>query len=133
MNFYKTIAAVLLLFNGAGALYGGWNLIVHPDGSSMQLSLDLLEHTPFDNYLMPGIILFVVNGLFSLVVFVILLLNIKSYSLFVAAQGFLLTGWIVIQMILIQTVYFLHTILGSIGLLLIVIGWMLFDLQQKKN
>lgn len=29
---------ILLLFNGIGALYGGWNLMMHPDGSSIELT-----------------------------------------------------------------------------------------------
>jgi len=132
MVFYKIITSMLLLFNGAGALYGGWSLITYPDGSGLQLSLDLLEHTPFQNYLIPGIILFVANGLFSLTVFVVMTLNIKGYSWLVVAQGAILTGWIVIQMILIQTVYFLHTLLGSVGLLLILCGSVMMSRQKKK-
>lgn len=127
------MASLLLLFNAIGALYGGWSLITHPDGSDLQLSLDLLEQTPFDNYLIPGIILFVGNGLCSLAVFVVMMLNIKVYSWLVMLQGVVLTGWIIIQMILIQTVYFLHVILGSVGLLLIVCGWVLMIRQKKSN
>jgi hypothetical protein len=133
MIFYKIIASLLLLFNGIGALYGGWSLITQPDGSGLQLSLDLLEQTPFQNYLIPGITLFVANGLCSLAVFVVMMLNIKVYSWLVMLQGAVLTGWIVIQMILIQTVYFLHIILGSIGLLLIVCGWVMVSRQKNKS
>lgn len=38
--FLKSAAVLLLLFNGTGALFGGWQLIAHPDGSSLQLTLD---------------------------------------------------------------------------------------------
>jgi len=65
-SIFTLFASALLLFNGFGAIYGGWNFMVHPDGSSMQMSLDSLKHTPFHSYLIPGIILFVVNGLLSL-------------------------------------------------------------------
>jgi hypothetical protein len=88
-------ATILLLFNGIGALYGGWNLITHPDGSSLQLSLQLLENTPFRNYLIPGIILFITNGLFSLLSLMILLLRLKNYEWFVVIQGLILCGWII--------------------------------------
>ena len=127
-KFYKIIAALLLLFNGTGAIYGGWNLIIHPDGSSIQLSPMWLEHTPFHSYLIPGIILFFANGMLSIFVFITILLNRKTYPFGVMAQGVILTGWIVIQMLLVQTVYFLHIVMGSTGLLLILIGW----LMKKK-
>ncbi|MBX2946200.1 MAG: hypothetical protein KF725_10225 [Cyclobacteriaceae bacterium] len=40
-------------------------------------------------------------------------------------QGFVLTGWIMVQMIMLQTVNYLHIILGSVGVLLIVSGLLL--------
>ena len=132
-TFYKTIVSLLLLFNGTGALYGGWSLITRPDGSGIHLSMDWLEHTPFQNYLIPGLILFVTNGIFSIVVLATMLLSVKGYSLLVVAQGAVLTGWIAIQMILMQTVYYLHIILGSVGILLLVFGWMLLHWQKKRK
>ena len=129
----KIFTSLLLLFNGTGAVYGGVNLILHPDGSSLRLSLDLLKYTPFKDYLIAGIILFIVNGLFSFFVLIKLLLNQKNYSWFVIAQGLILTGWIIIQVFLIQTVYFLHFILISTGIVLIVLGSILMKLQNKPN
>ena len=58
---YNILVSLLLVFNGVGALIGGWLLITQPDGSALKLSLDLLKHTPFHNFLIPGIILFVVK------------------------------------------------------------------------
>jgi len=125
----KNLIAVLLLINGIGAVYGGGNLITYPDGSSLQLSLDWLRHTPFHDYFIPGIILFVANGLFSILIFISMLFNLKNYSRLVIFQGVILSGWIVIQIFLIQTIYFLHIIMGSIGLTLFLLG----ILQMRKE
>ena len=62
-TFFKILAGVLLIINGMGALYGGLNLIVYPNGNSLQLPLEYLNHSPFNNYFIPGVILFVMNGL----------------------------------------------------------------------
>ena len=121
----RIIASLLLLFNGIGTLYGGGNLILHPDGSSLQLSLDWLQHTSFQNYLIPGIILFVANGLFSIIVCIAVFLRYRNSALLVMMQGVILMGWILIQVKLRQTIYFLHVILGSVGLALLVIGYLL--------
>jgi hypothetical protein len=123
--FLKILASILLLVNGIGAIYGGGNLIVHPDGGSIQLSLGWLTHSIFDNYLIPGIILFVANGLFSIIVLIKLILKGKRYSLLVMVQGLLLSGWIVVQIMIIQTIYFLHYAMGGVGVALIGIGWLL--------
>jgi len=125
MKKFLTIAAsLLLIFNGIGALYGGLNLITHPDGSSMQMSMDFLKHTPFQNYLIPGIVLFIVNGLFSFIVLTALIFRYSYASWLVLAQGTILTGWICIQILLIQTIHPLHIIMGSVGIALIAVGWL---------
>ncbi len=124
----KLITLLLSLFNSVGAIYGGWNLIIHPDGSSIQLSLEWLKHTHFDDYLIPGIILFIANGLFGAFVFFATIFNYRYFSWLVIAQGLILTGWILIQIILIETIYFLHPILGAIGITLIILG----ILQKNK-
>jgi hypothetical protein len=121
----KFIAAALLLFNGIGAIYGGGNLILHPDGSSIKLTMDWLEHTPFKDYLIPGIVLFIANGIFSFIALAAMLLKVNNYAWLVMAEGAILTGWIVIQMLMIQTVYFLHYVMGGTGLALIVVGYLL--------
>jgi hypothetical protein len=121
-TFLKTSTTLLLLINGVGALYGGWNLITHPDGSSLQMSPNYLQYSPFDNYFIPGIILFLVNGLFDFLVLGALLINHRYVPLLVTFQGVLLTGWIFIQVIMVRDIYFLHILLGTAGLLLILLG-----------
>ena len=121
----KILAAFLLIFNGIGALYGGWHLMNQPDGTSIELSSDWLKHTPFENYFIPGLVLFIANGIFSFMVLLAILLKNTYYPWLVMIQGAILTGWLIIQMLMIQTVYFLHFIMGSVGILLLVTGWLL--------
>jgi hypothetical protein len=121
----KTICALLLMVNGVGAIYGGGNLILHPDGSSIRLAKSLLIHTPFESYLIPGIVLFIVNGLFSFFVLFTMIFKLRKHQLLIICQGVLLTGWIFIQILMIQTVYFLHLIMGGIGIILIIAGLLL--------
>jgi len=129
-----TIAVVLLLLlNGLGALYGGWNLMMYPDGSSLDMGLHWLSGTPFKDYLIPGIILCIVNGVCSICVLAYYLLNVSYTPLLIMIQGVLLTGWIVVQMILIQTINNLHLIFGSIGLTLFFLGWILKERPAVKH
>lgn len=119
------VAAALLLFNGIGALYGGWSLMAYPDGSNLQMPMEWLEHTPFSNYLIPGIILFVANGLCSIFVFAALLFKHKKAPLLVMAQGVILMGWIVVQILLVQKYHPLQLILGTVGVALFMTGWLM--------
>lgn len=127
-----SIASALLLFNGIGALYGGWNFINEPDGSSMKMSTDWLKNSPFDNYLIPGIILFVVNGIFSLSILIALWLKYRHFALLIMMQGVILTGWILIQVLLIQTIIPLHFIMGAVGIALFIVGWALLKTNQTE-
>jgi hypothetical protein len=131
--FIKIITALLLLFNGIGALYGGYQLVRHPDGRSMQLSPDLLTHTCFNNYTIPGMILFVGNGLLSLFALAALLSMHKHHGLIIMLQGIILTGWILIQLLLIQTLSYWQLLLGLIGLSLIISGIVFRNWQQESD
>ena len=104
-----------------------------PDGSCMQLSLKLLEHSPFTNYLVPGVVLFIANGLLPIIIFVAVIVNYRRYALLVTAQGVILTGWIAVQLILLQTANLWHLILGLTGIALIVLGWRLAGIELRHS
>jgi len=126
----KVICFVLLLVNGLGALYGGFLLMLDPSGTRMQMPLSYLEHSPFSNYLIPGIILFIVNGLFSFVTIMTILCKNVHFYWFVIIQGLLLSGWILVQIILLQIFYApLHATFLIIGLCLIGCG--LYQMKHK--
>ena len=129
----KISSIILLLFNLIGAFYGGINLILHPSGSSIQLSSDLLKYTPFNDYLIPGVILFSANGLFCVFVLFKVLKNSRTYGRLIIAQGIILTGWIIIQILLIRTIFILHFILGGVGIILIILGRLQSNFQKDQK
>ena len=122
-----------LLINGTGALYGGYQLIAHPDGSSIQLPLSLLKDTFFSNYLIPGIVLFIANGIFSVVVIVMIFVRMRYYTWYIIAQGAILMGWLIIEILLIKEIYFLQFVLGAMGLMLIICGVLLQNEQKSAG
>jgi len=111
-TFLFLITIVLLLLNGVGALLN-------------------LEHAPFKDYLIPGIVLFFANGVLSFVVLCAILVKANSYPALLILQGAILFGWIVIQSIMLRTVALLHIVYGVIGLMFMALGWY-FYLQSKK-
>ena len=128
---YKSLrlyAIILLIFNGVSALAGGWAMISKPDGSALAMPLDMLRYSPFTNFLIPGIILFVLNGISSILVSILSILRVKNYHLPVIFQGCVLTGWIIVQLAMIRSIHVLHLSYGLIGIVLIILG-----LSIKKN
>lgn len=119
----RNIFLVLLGFLGLWAIGGGGALIISPTGELLQMPLSNLVNSPFNSFLIPGIILFSVLGLVPLMLIVALIKKPESklaeqinffkdmhwawtYSVYI---GFTLIGWIQIQMVFLQSVHWLHT------------------------
>ena len=118
----RILSIVLLAFNGIGALIGGLLLIADPTGWKLRLPLRLLQHSPFDNYLIPGIILFVVIGLGSLSVSALVIMRVRNSASWVILSGFTLAVWISIQILMIREVSTLQILYAMIGILLMILG-----------
>lgn len=140
----KNIHLLLLGFLGSSALGGGGALIISPSGKLLGgLPLSILEKSPFNNFLFPGIILFVVLGIFpGLVIFALLKKPISpfaerlnffkdmhwswSFSIYIA---FALIIWIQVETIYIQGTGWLQTFYMLFAIPLIFIAL----LPQVKN
>lgn len=87
----------LLLFQGLSGLAGGFGLASDPTGASLQIPASWLEGSPFNDYLVPGLILLVILGIFPLVVLYGLWSN-SNWSWFgVFGVGAALVIWIGIE------------------------------------
>jgi len=125
MDSKLRIASIfLLLVIGFAAIYGGWMLIVDPSGQKLQIPLDPLEKTPFNNYMIPGVVLFVVIGIFSLLTVIFTIIKIKYYAWLIILQGCFLIGWLTIELLFNKDFFspVLHYPLYAIGILLLIIG-----------
>jgi hypothetical protein len=110
------------VFLGVSALFGGGNLVFDPTGSTLNMSLELLSGAPFDDFFVPGFILFSVFGVGSFVV-LFGIFRRHRWSWFASVGlGIALVGWILIQMFLIQTVNVLHLVYGGLGVILTVLS-----------
>jgi hypothetical protein len=120
----RNILITLLAFLGLSAIGGGGALIVSPSGKLLGgLPLSILEHSPFTNFLFPGMILFLILGLIPcLLVFALLKKPASkfaeyfnffkdmywawSFSIYVA---FALIIWIQVETIFVQGAGWLQT------------------------
>lgn len=136
-RFAKNLLIVLMALLGIGAIYGGGLLIISPSGEMLGTPISMLEPSPFDTFLIPGIILFSVLGVIPLLITFALIykfeinlfarLNIFndmhwawSYSVYIA---FALLIWIQLQMVFLNAVHWAYTlyIFWAIVMLLILL------------
>jgi len=113
---YICLAIFLLLFSSAAAFYGGYQLVAHPDGSAIKLPIEILMHTPFKNFYVPGMLLIATIGIFGSVSIVLTLMQVPHYSKYIIMAGSLLTVLILVQMVLSSSVHTLHYVFLFIGL-----------------
>lgn len=125
VTWIKGMAHVLLIFNSMGAFTGGYLLMRYPDGHALQLAPSLLQHTPFKNFFLPGLILMLANGAFSVLVSWMLLVQKPLAHVALMVQGVILGGWIVVQMLMIRTVFFLHIIFLLVAFAFLILGYLL--------
>jgi len=131
----KTPLAKLLgylqIFIGASAIAGGLQLIIVPNGSEMGMSTEILSHSPFDNFLIPGITLFTVIGLGNLLGVWFSLKDKKSAGIFGSIMGATLISWMLIQIILIGWGTWLQPFFLGMGTIELIVGFLLF--RRIKN
>lgn len=117
----RTVLVILLLINGISAVVAGAMLAYTPDGTSLQMPLSWLDHSPFNSYRIPGLVLFSVIGLGSLVAAALVILRPMHSGRFPQVAGGALILWIVVQMIMLRTVLPIQITFLIIG---IVIVWL---------
>jgi len=120
----RIFAIILLLFLALNAIGGGLLLIADPSGNAIRIPVELLQGTPFSDYLIPGIILVLANGILSLIVAFLTIKQNKNYELFIILQGCVLIGWLTIEIILNKEFFSptLHYPLYSMGVIFVVSG-----------
>jgi len=126
---------VLLLFQGISATPSGLMLVLDPTGGWLQMPLNMLEGTPFPNYLIPGLILSIVLGLGAFFVLACLfflpdwgwarrLNSVKSqHWTWTASAAFGLASmiWIMVQVLLIGLGAFIQAFYFGVGLAILLL------------
>ena len=121
----KTILFLLISFIAITATLSGLLLISQPDGSILQLPLSLLEGSPFTTYLIPGVLLLVLVGIINLLAVFFNLKRDPSRYDWAMGGGVSVDVWILAQLIIIQTVHWLHIIYFGIGLIVFLLAYQL--------
>ena len=135
-NFNKQVrivAIILLFITGLNALAAGYSFIVEPSGEGLGMNVGYLKHSPFSNFLIPGLVLFVAIGMNSFVVAFIAILKKSYYSIFIQLQGCIITGWILIQILMLRMFHILHLVIFVIGIILILSGFLLPGKEKEKT
>jgi len=128
------IEGILQVSIGIGAVPCGLLLIIDPSGNKMGLPPELLSDSPFENYLIPGLLLFSVIGVGN-VFSSILSLRRNKYSGYTGMLfGLALIVWIIVQIMLIGLVSWLQPFCLVLGILELLLGVVIYKrLENGSN
>lgn len=123
----NTKAFIILLivfefFNGLSGLAGGFGLIGDPTSASLGMKLEWLNGTPFSNYLIPGIVLFIINGIGNTTAAIMSIKKTRYFDYLGTLMGTIMMIWIISQVAWIGYKNFLQPLYFSTGLIQTVLG-----------
>lgn len=124
------ILGIIQLLVAIGAIPAGYLLIANPDGSGLGMTPEILSGSPFKNFLIPGLFLFIVNGLFSLTSSILTFFKFR-YAWFTGIfLGSALAIWVIVQVYSIGLTHFLQPAYFIIGASEIILSIYIF---KKKS
>jgi hypothetical protein len=113
MKMIKISLFILHLLVAIFAFLGGWAAISRPL-DPFGISTDMLANSPFDTFLIPGLLLFIVIGFGQLAAaFIIFRSHYQAYVSFFT--GGVLVIWLLVQVLMIRTIEVLHIVTAVIA------------------
>jgi hypothetical protein len=142
-TLFRNILIGFLAFLGVGAMFGGGALVISPSGELLGMPLSMIKDSPFPNFLIPAIFLFVVLGLAPCLLTFVLVRKPESkmaqrFNLFKDMHwswsfsvyiGLILILWLQLEMMFIHSVHWSHTFYMFLAVAILVVA----ILPQVRN
>ncbi|WP_298087205.1 hypothetical protein [uncultured Corynebacterium sp.] len=110
---WRILLLIVLMFSVVSCAAGGIPMVVWPGGE--WIDPEAIRDTPFDSYLVPGLLLLFIGAL-HLWAFVALLRRAAFWRLACAVAGFAMTIWILVEILMYPEYNILQPLYGLIGL-----------------
>jgi hypothetical protein len=120
----------LQVFIGVGGIAGGLGLVIEPSGSNLGFQVELLNKSPFSDYLIPGIFLLTVNGIGNMAGGVFSFLRNRHADMCAMALGAFLMIWIAAQVYWIGLTIWLQPLFFGLGVVELLLGLILWRIER---
>jgi hypothetical protein len=117
----RSVVIGLGLLSAVSAIGGGAELVLWPHGNPY-VPIELLHDTPFETFLIPGLILAGLIGGTSLACAMLAWRRSRAAIDATIVAGSALTLWIVAEVALLRTAHWLHFVYGALGLAILGLG-----------
>ena len=120
-NLIRYVLGALLVFVALNAFAGGFYGMSGAEG----VPIEWLSGTPFHDYFIPSLILFVVVGGSSLVAAIAVFLRLRFARLLALDAVVTLFAWLAVQLVIIGYVSWMQPTTATVGLLVLILTWAL--------
>jgi hypothetical protein len=133
MKRITILLGIIQLLIALGAIPAGLLMVIEPDGAGMGMPTEVLSRSPFQSFLIPGLFLFIVNGLGNgMGAFFSFTKN--RYAGFVGvALGIVLLLWIGVQVYFIGLNSFLQPLFFVIGVIEMILAYRIIPKTGKQS
>jgi hypothetical protein len=118
----EIILGIVLTLVAVGAIPAGLAMIIKPDGSILHLPPEIIQGSPFKDFLIPGLFLFIVNGLAGLAGAIICFVHSRFSAISGLILGICLVVWIIVQLLTTGLISWMQPAYFAIGLVEIAMG-----------
>lgn len=130
MKQFQWILLILYVLVGIGASLGGISALLNPEEPMPGVGVELLKQSPFENFFIPGLILFFLFGMGNLVAALSYFSKRPIQTYFGIVLGSGLVIFIAVQCWMLQMVNFLHVLFFVIGLFQVIGSLYIFFIQN---
>jgi hypothetical protein len=127
------ILGVLQAFTALGAIPAGLGFLSDTSGKGMGVTTEMLANSPLNSFLIPGLFLFIINGLGNAFGAYLSFTRKKLAGHAGLILGVLLSLWIIIQVLWITLSSFLQPLFLIIGIAEIYFGWKILKFNSVAN
>jgi hypothetical protein len=129
-RIYRLILGILLAMVAAGALPAGLAMVIDPSGVENGMDVQILSGSPFRSFLIPGMVLFTINGLGSLTGAMLTFFRKDLAGYMGIFFGTALMIWIGFQVCWIGYQSFLQPLFWGIGIAELILGLIILRKTQ---
>lgn len=136
ISFSTVVLVFLMLIHDVNAIYGGIQMILNPGFTPMDLNPTVFGNGPFMDFLLPGIFLFILFGLFPMLATFGLFYRFMNpwvdyvnifhdqyfgwtYSMY---TGAMLVFWILIQLLTVGYTHYSQVLYAFLGVFIVLVG-----------
>jgi len=126
MKIVHNILGSIQVFVSINAIIASILFLIDTSGSKMGLNTEILSRTPFTDFLIPALILLVVNGFGSLYSAILAFKQNRFAGIAGIFMGLILCSWIHVQMIWLPYAW-LQTAIYVFGCISVLLGMIIID------